>query len=68
MELDFNKILDGHDQTSEGKQTAKKLTQTETRARQQSCMITDIDKSLVPLIFHHSCRKTPSKSSLTIFE
>lgn len=53
MELDFNKILQGGEQpipqpqNNQANPTEKKLTQTETRARQQSCMITDIDKNLV---------------------
>jgi hypothetical protein len=50
MELNFNDILSGKDTKQEeapkkGKETT--LKQTETRARQQSCMITDIDKDLV---------------------
>jgi len=53
MELDFGKILEGKDQAQEtpiqpqngGKDI--KLTQTEARTRQQSCMINEIDKNLV---------------------
>lgn len=52
-ELDFNSIMQGEEQAAEKPQAPeakeKKMTQTDTRARQQSCMITDVDKDLVIL-------------------
>ena len=48
-ELDFDKIIQGEDQNKapELKEKEKKMTQTDTRARQQSCMISEVDKDLV---------------------
>ena len=49
-ELDFDKIMKGEDQAAQKKEAeekAKKLTQTDTRARQQSCMISEVNKDLV---------------------
>ena len=51
MELNFNDILEGKDTTAKKEETKAndvKLKQTDTRARQQSCMISEIDKDLVP--------------------
>lgn len=49
-EIDFNDILSGKEpkakeETKKAEET--KLKVTETRARQQSCMISEIDKDLV---------------------
>jgi hypothetical protein len=50
MELNFDDIVSGKDpkqvQQNQSAQDTK-LKQTETRARQQSCMIHEIDKDLV---------------------
>ena len=49
-ELNFDDILSGGESKHEpNKQTtAPKLSATNTRARQQSCMVTDVDKDLLP--------------------
>jgi hypothetical protein len=50
MELNFDDIVSGKDpkQVAQNKPGQDpKLKQTETRARQQSCMIHEIDKDLV---------------------
>ena len=51
MELNFDDIVAGKDPEAQKKEEEKaneiKLKQTETRARQQSCMISEIDKDLV---------------------
>lgn len=56
-ELDFDAILEGKDQPAPKKkpeqpkapQPGVKLTATDTRQRQQSCKVTDLDKDLVLL-------------------
>lgn len=50
MELNFDDIMSGKDPKAEEEaQKAKEtvLKSTETRQRQQSCMVSDIDKDLV---------------------
>jgi hypothetical protein len=52
MELDFGDILSGKETkpANEGVPSKdNKLKPTETRARQQSCMISEVDKDLVRL-------------------
>jgi len=53
MELNFDDILTGKDvkPVPSKPQEDKKLKQTDTRARQQSCMIHEVDKDLVTSIF-----------------
>ena len=51
-ELDFNKIVTGEEQAPSHEQIQakeKKMTKTDTRDRQQSCMISDVDKDLVKI-------------------
>lgn len=49
-ELNFNDIIGGGDDKKDNLQqsTAPKMSATNTRARQQSCMITEVDKDLLP--------------------
>ncbi len=47
-ELDFNDIVSGKDQAPKITEKKVAITETDTRARQQSCMIKDVDKDLVP--------------------
>lgn len=52
-ELDFNDILGGGNGSTKPEGTkqqpiAPKLTTTSTRARQQSCMVSEVDKDLLP--------------------
>jgi formiminotetrahydrofolate cyclodeaminase len=52
MELNFEDIVSGKEpkHVNEEKQAQEtKLKQTETRARQQSCMISEVDKDLVQI-------------------
>lgn len=52
MELNFDDIVSGKEpkQTNETKKAEEiKLKPSETRARQQSCMISEIDKDLVKI-------------------
>ena len=58
MELNFDDIVSGkepksQEQVEKENQKAKetKLKPSETRARQQSCMISEIDKDLVVVFF-----------------
>lgn len=52
--MDFNAILEGKDQPKKKEPEKKvaehtvKVTATDTRQRQQSCKVTDLDKDLVP--------------------
>lgn len=50
MELNFNDILAGKDPKQPPKEKKIELKQTDTRARQQSCMISEVDKDLVCLL------------------
>ena len=58
MELNFNDILAGKEQKAPKENKKVELKQTDTRARQQSCMISEVDKDLVN---HqsYSCQITP---------
>ena len=52
QELDFSKIMAGEEQPQQQSNLTipahdKKMTKTDTRARQQSCMVSEIDKDLV---------------------
>jgi hypothetical protein len=68
MEIDFDDILNFKEPTNTGPkpaaQTDVKLKQTETRARQQSCMIHEVDKDLV-MTSLLSCPPTLSPLSKT---
>ena len=68
MELNFNDILAGKDQKEPPKQKKLELKQTDTRARQQSCMISEVDKDLVsvtPISFHKTPKPTlPTSESV----
>lgn len=61
MELNFEDILAGKDvkQGEPKQQQDVKLKQTDTRARQQSCMIHEVDKDLVFSILS-SCLPIPN--------
>lgn len=65
MELNFDDILSGKEakpNQSTQKTQEVKLKQTETRARQQSCMINEIDKDLVPCLSCSFLQTLKSKS------
>ncbi len=48
-ELNFDDIMGGGNNTQPMQQSsAPKLTATNTRARQQSCMVSEVDKDLLP--------------------
>lgn len=62
MELDFNDILSGKEAKPTGHTEQPKSKPSDVKQRQQSCMIHEIDKDLVPLI-SFSCLPIPKHPS-----
>lgn len=59
-ELDFDAILRGEDPTpkNQPEKTNVKVSETDTRKRQQSCQVKDVDKDLVVLTLYSFLQPT----------